>query len=128
MLDERRHSCVVATAATEKPQIGYDFLPRIAVAGGLCQMILANPDQPIRTDRAASQPAGLFENERSQAQFVGCERRSQARDGGSENEDVPGIARDPRRSTPFTLDRHPPDFRAGTWIPGDPRRAAPDLN
>src|SRR6202047_5695741 len=88
MLDERGHSRVVATAAAEKPHIGNDFVPRVAVAGRLCQMIVANPDQPIGTDSDASEPAGLFENERPQAEFVGCERRGQAGDARSENDDV----------------------------------------
>src|SRR5271169_4414786 len=91
-VDERRHSVVVETAAAEKPQIGDNLLARVGVAGRLRQMILADPDQPVRIDRAAAQCARLFEDDRPQAEFMGGERRGEASDAGPENDDVPGIA------------------------------------
>jgi len=91
-VDERRHSVVVETATAEKPHIGDGLVPRVTVPGCLRQMILANPDQPVRVDRAAAQRARLFEDNRPQSQFVGSERPGQAGNAGSENDDVPGIA------------------------------------
>src|ERR1700740_2303876 len=70
-VDKRGHPVVVETAAAEKPQIGDDLVPRVAVAGGLRQMILSDPDQPVGIDRPATQGACLFEDDRLQAQFVG---------------------------------------------------------
>jgi len=73
-VDERAHSVVVEAATAEKPHIGDDLVPRVAVAGGLREMFLAHPDQSVGIDRAAAQGARLFEDDRPQAQFVGSER------------------------------------------------------
>ena len=44
MVNERGHSVVVETATAEKPQISDSLVPRVAIAGGLRQMILAYPN------------------------------------------------------------------------------------
>jgi hypothetical protein len=92
-VDEGHQAVLIDSAAAQKPQIGDDLVPRIAVTGRLRQMVLAHPDQPVGMGGAATEGACLFEDERPQAQFVGRQRRGKAGHTGSENDHVRGIAR-----------------------------------
>jgi len=71
--------------------MGDDLVPSVTIAGGLRQMISADPDQAVGIDRAAAESARLFEDDRPQAQLTGSERPGEAGDAGSENDDVPGV-------------------------------------
>src|SRR5437762_320026 len=62
-------------------------------------MVLADPDQPIGMNGAAAKRRRLFEDDRLQAERMGGQRRSEARDAGSQDADVAGTARRDHRMT-----------------------------
>src|SRR5262249_46645093 len=44
----------------EEPHVLDDAVAAVGIARGLCQMVAADPDQPIRIGRAAAQPLALL--------------------------------------------------------------------